>query len=175
MALEHSETERMNDLILVQFQTISLPWLNCVHSYIAAEKYAEPDTSLILRFLQFRYPDIKIAAPRIEADGFGMTHHLIEDFEEMELNKYGIEEPAAGEEIAPKDIDLILVPLLAFDEQGYRAGFGKGYYDRFLSECREDAIKIGISFFAPAKRIDDVDEHDVKLDYCCTPEKVYQW
>ncbi|MCW5914260.1 MAG: 5-formyltetrahydrofolate cyclo-ligase [Chitinophagaceae bacterium] len=175
LALSHPEMERMNDLILLQFQTIPLPLLAVAHSYIASEKHAEPDTSLILRFLQFRYPGIIIAAPRIDAAGTGMTHYIITNFGQLELNRFGIEEPLGGKQIDPEEIDLVLIPMLAFDTKGYRVGFGKGYYDRFLAHCRKDTLKIGLSFFAPVDRIEDTDSHDIKLDYCCTPERTYKW
>ncbi|HRN73145.1 MAG TPA: 5-formyltetrahydrofolate cyclo-ligase [Ginsengibacter sp.] len=175
LALSHSEMERMNDLILLQFQTIPLPFLTVAHSYIASEKHAESDTSHILRFLQFRYPGIIIAAPRIDADGTGMSHYIITNFDQLELNKFGIEEPPGGKQIDPVEIDLVLIPMLAFDAQGYRVGFGKGYYDRFLAHCRKDTLKIGLSFFAPVDSIEDTDPHDIKLDYCCTPERTYKW
>ena len=69
----------------------------------------------------------------------------------------------------PEEIDLILVPLLAFDTYGYRVGYGKGYYDKFLKECREDLVKIGFSYFDPVDVIDDINAFDVKLTYCITP------
>ena len=70
-------------------------------------------------------------------------------------------------------IDLVLIPLLCFDKKGYRVGYGKGYYDRFLAECRPDVMKIGLSIFEPVDEISDVDEFDVKMDYCITPNKIW--
>jgi 5-formyltetrahydrofolate cyclo-ligase len=52
-------------------------------------------------------------------------------------------------------------------------GYGKGFYDRFLSDCRPHCIKIGLSFFEPEIDIVDVLESDIKLDYCVTPESVF--
>ena len=60
-----------------------------------------------------------------------------------------------------------------FDLQGNRVGYGKGYYDRFLSKCKEDVIKVGLSFLSPIDCIEDVDFFDKKLDFCITPERVY--
>ena len=72
----------------------------------------------------------------------------------------------------PEELDLIFVPLLAYDKKGHRVGYGKGYYDRFLKECKDDCIKIGFSFFEPEDSIEGVNRHDVKLDYCITPERI---
>ncbi len=169
------DIEKKNDLLLLSFQRLSLPYLDCVHSYIASEKLREPDTSLILRYLQFKFPELKIAAPRVDIQTQTMTHFLITEDDHLEENIYGIDEPASGISISPGAIDLVIVPLLAFDTKGNRVGYGKGYYDRFLSECRPDVIKIGLSFFEPVGLIDDVDSFDIRLNYCCTPDQIYSW
>ncbi|MFT7351177.1 MAG: 5-formyltetrahydrofolate cyclo-ligase [Flavobacterium sp.] len=78
-------------------------------------------------------------------------------------------------EINSTKIDVVFVPLLAFDLQGNRVGYGKGFYDKFLANCKPTTIKIGISFFEAEEKISDVFAKDVKLDYCITPEKVYSF
>ena len=78
-----------------------------------------------------------------------------------------------GEEISPKSIDVVFIPLLAFDNQGNRVGYGKGFYDKFLSECREDVLRVGVSFFPSEEKIIDVLQTDISLQYCVTPEKNY--
>ena len=74
----------------------------------------------------------------------------------------------------PKKIDVVFVPLLAFDLEGNRVGYGKGYYDRFLKNCTSECIKIGVSFFPPEKKINN-DTLDVNLNYCVTPDKIYSF
>ena len=73
------------------------------------------------------------------------------------------------------EIDLVLVPLLAFDKNGYRVGYGKGYYDKFLSNCRPDVIKIGLSFFDAVDEIEDIDDYDLPLNFCVTPQRLYDF
>ncbi|MBU3714597.1 MAG: 5-formyltetrahydrofolate cyclo-ligase, partial [Ferruginibacter sp.] len=59
---------------------------------------------------------------------------------------------------------------------GYRVGYGKGYYDRFIKKyCIENVLKIGFSFFEPIDEIADIHEHDVCMDYCITPETIYSF
>ena len=70
---------------------------------------------------------------------------------------------------------MVFVPLLAYDKQGNRVGYGKGFYDNFLSKCKPETIKIGLSFFPPEEKIKDVSESDVKLDFCVTPEEVFRF
>jgi 5-formyltetrahydrofolate cyclo-ligase len=85
----------------------------------------------------------------------------------------GIPEPVQGELIPDEQIDLVFVPLLAFDKKGNRVGYGKGFYDRFLAQCRPNTQKMGLSFFCPIDEISDVDPWDVKLDSCICPDKIW--
>lgn len=174
-ALTVSEIEKNNDLILLRFQKIALPFIDVVHSYIASEYLREPDTSLILRYLEFKNLQLKIAAPKIDVETLRMTHYHIKSYDQLQKNIYGIEEPVSGDMILAEDIDLALIPLLAFDRSGHRVGYGKGYYDRFLADCRKDILKIGISFFEPVELIEDSDAHDITLDFCVTPLSIYEW
>ncbi|MDP2160837.1 MAG: 5-formyltetrahydrofolate cyclo-ligase, partial [Flavobacterium sp.] len=88
-------------------------------------------------------------------------------------NDYGIPEPVDGLEVPVAKIDVVFVPLLAYDKNGHRVGYGKGFYDRFLSECKPTTIKIGLSFFEPEDLIEDVFESDIQLNYCITPQTIY--
>jgi 5-formyltetrahydrofolate cyclo-ligase len=54
-------------------------------------------------------------------------------------------------------------------------GYGKGCYDRFLALCRPDIIKIGFSYFEPINEISDTDKFDIPLNYCITPERIYEF
>ena len=91
----------------------------------------------------------------------------------FEGNEFNILEPIEGDLVEASAIDLVIVPLLVCDEKGHRVGFGKGFYDRYLKECREDCIKVGVCYFEPVEKIDDANEFDVPLDFCITPGKAY--
>jgi 5-formyltetrahydrofolate cyclo-ligase len=65
------------------------------------------------------------------------------------------------------------LPLLCFDKHGHRVGYGKGYYDNFLGDCRPETIKIGLSLFEVEDEIDAIYADDVPLNFCVTPDKVY--
>ena len=67
------------------------------------------------------------------------------------------------------------MPLLAFDKKGNRVGYGKGFYDQFLSKCHPETIKIGVSFFESETLFSDTLSTDIQLDYCVTPTKVYNF
>jgi 5-formyltetrahydrofolate cyclo-ligase len=70
---------------------------------------------------------------------------------------------------------VVFVPLLAYDKSGQRVGYGKGFYDTFLQQCKPNTVKIGLSFFAPEENIEDVSANDVALDYVVTPEGIVRF
>ena len=161
------------DLLLIRFQELALPYFNYVHAYLPIYKNNEPDTDPLLEWLKFSNPGLQIVYPKVSPLDFSMKHYLHEADMYFDMNQYGIPEPVGGKEIMPEELDLVFVPLLGFDLQGNRVGYGKGYYDRFLSKCKEDVIKVGLSFLSPIDCIEDVDFFDKKLDFCITPERVY--
>jgi len=93
--------------------------------------------------------------------------------EQIKINQFGIPEPTFGEEIKVEQIDFVLVPLLAFDKKGYRVGYGKGFYDRFLKECKKECVFIGLNYFDPIDKIEDINEFDIPLNLVVTPQKIY--
>ena len=167
------EIEKFNDLNLINFQKLQLPFINCAHSYVSSLRLAEPDTAKIISFLKFKNPFIKIVIPKIDVDSGNMVHYHFKDDMEMMINEFGIDEPQGGDIINEKEIEMVLVPLLAFDKRGYRVGYGKGYYDKFLARCDSNTIKIGLSFYGPVDEIKDINAFDIPLDFCVTPEKLY--
>jgi 5-formyltetrahydrofolate cyclo-ligase len=173
--LSYQETEKFTDLVLINFQHIKLPFLSYLHTYIASEKLGEVDPSAIIRYLKFKNPGLKILVPKIDIASGDMEHFHFNDDVELIDNAFGIAEPAAGETFSAGEIDLVLAPLLAFDVRGFRIGYGKGYYDRFLSQCRPDVIKIGLSFFEPVEAVDDINQYDIPLNYCVTPHQVFEF
>lgn len=88
------------------------------------------------------------------------------------LDEWGIPIPQESIQVSPSKIELVFVPLLAYDKAGHRVGFGKGFYDSFLSKLKPEVIKVGLSFYEPEDFIDP-EPHDIALNYCITPEKVF--
>jgi 5-formyltetrahydrofolate cyclo-ligase len=131
----------------------------------------EVDTELILHLLSGK--DKEIIISKADFDSRKMTHFLLTDNTKFKKNEYNIPEPVDGIEVPSNKIEVVFVPLLAFDKQGHRVGYGKGFYDNFLAECAPETIKIGLSFFEAEKLINDVYENDIKMDYCITPNKIY--
>ena len=142
------------------------------HVFLSISDKKEVDTHPIITTLQAR--DKHVVVPKMAADT-NMEHYLLTDSTKLVLNNWQIPEPKEGVKIEESKIDVIFVPLLAFDQKGNRVGYGKGYYDTFLKRCRQNSIKIGLSFFDAVKDISDVGQHDVPLDYCVTPTEIYSF
>ncbi|HET7117419.1 MAG TPA: 5-formyltetrahydrofolate cyclo-ligase [Hanamia sp.] len=174
-ALSLHAIEKFNDLILIHFQKSELSFLNCVHTYLPSLKQIEPDTAQIIRYLEFKNPSLKIVVPKIDTRSGIMEHYHFNEKVELIKNVFGIDEPKEGKRISENKIDMILIPLLAFDKRGYRVGYGKGYYDKFLAKCRPDTIKFGLSFFEPVDEIDDITSFDIPLNFCATPHQLYSF
>ena len=143
------------------------------HIFLSITEHKEVDTDYILNILSGK--DKNIIISKSDFNTLKMTHFLLTDNTVIKKNEWNIPEPVDGIEIASNKIDVVFVPLLAFDKQGNRVGYGKGFYDKFLSECKPKTIKIGLSFFEAEENIDDVFETDIKLDYCVTPNNIYHF
>ena len=171
--LSESDRMRMDDLMLIQFQTVSLPFLQYLFSYWPIEENHEPNTHLFTEFLRFRNPELKIAYPVIDPTSITMNAIFTDVDTPFEKTGFNLFEPQKGELVLPEQLELVFVPLLCADQQGYRVGYGKGYYDKYLSECRPECLKVGFSYFEPIVAISDKAEFDVPLDLCITPGATY--
>lgn len=172
-ALSENEIEEMSLAVANKILTLPIWEKTYFHIFLPIAEHHEVNTEFILHLLSGKDKDIIVS--KADFSTRNMTHFLLTDNTRIKKNEYNIPEPVDGIEVPSTKIEVVFVPLLAFDKKGHRVGYGKGFYDKFLSECKPDAIKIGLSFFEPEELIEDVFESDVKLDYCVTPEKVYQF
>jgi 5-formyltetrahydrofolate cyclo-ligase len=172
--LTPAQMSRLDDLLLIRFQEISLPQIDTVLSYFPHTKFNEPATHLVTDFLKFRLPQLRLCYPVTEVATSTLEAFEVNDETGWEESIFGIPEPVGGEHTEAGKIDLVLVPLVAFDERNFRVGYGKGFYDRYLARCREDVITIGLSYFEPVPAIDDIDDFDVPLNICITPNMIYE-
>ena len=142
------------------------------HIFLSISKNKEINTSFILSILQGK--DKNIILPKVASEN-SLKHFLLSDNTKLQENIWGVPEPVDGVEIAPNKIDVVFVPLLIFDKKGNRVGYGKGFYDDFLGKCRATTIKIGLSLFEAENEITDLNEKDVPLNYCVTPNTIYSF
>ena len=141
------------------------------HLFLSIAEQKEVDTEFILHVLQGK--DKNVVIPRTDIKNNTLINYLLTETTKIKKNRWNIPEPVDGIEIPSEKIDVVFVPLLAFDKNGHRIGYGKGYYDKFLSTCKPNIIKIGLSFYEAEEAFKDVYSSDIPLDYCVTPKKVY--
>jgi 5-formyltetrahydrofolate cyclo-ligase len=170
-SLSENELEEMSLAIANKLLTLPIWDKTYFHVFLPITEFKEVNTEFILHVLSGK--DKEIVISKVDFMTLKMTHFLLTDNTIIKKNKYNIPEPVDGIEVPTNKIDVVFVPLLAFDKKGHRVGYGKGFYDDFLMQCRVDTVKIGLSFFEPEELITDIFEGDVKLDFCITPDIVY--
>jgi 5-formyltetrahydrofolate cyclo-ligase len=155
------------------FREISITKGAKVLSYCAMTAKNEVDPSVFEELLASEYEAAAFAFPAVRFGTGEMEAYLDNEHLVWEEVAFGLTQPASGTLLNPLEIDVVLTPLLAFDLAGYRLGYGKGFYDRYLNRCRPDVISIGLSWFEAEQSIPEIGAHDVPLKYCVTPQRLY--
>lgn len=157
------------------FHNFSLETAQIIHLFLSIEKNKEIETKFFYERIWQDFPHIKTVVPRVNKK-IDELESLEFDYEtKLGLSSWQILEPIGNFLINANQIDIVLVPLLCYDQKGFRVGYGKGYYDKFFNHCRSDCLKIGLSYFPPIEEIFDINEFDVTLDHCITPNKVWKF
>jgi len=175
---------RRNNLSLEMIDNYSLKIANLIiklpiwdhslyHIFLSIQSLKEVNTEPILAILTGKDKNIIVSKTDFETQT--MSHVLLQDNTILKLNSRNIPEPENGIEISSEQIEVVFIPLVTFDNLGNRIGYGKGFYDVFLKECSKTTLKIGLSLFEAADSIIDSQPHDIALDYCITPNKVYKF
>ncbi|MFO7612381.1 MAG: 5-formyltetrahydrofolate cyclo-ligase [Clostridia bacterium] len=113
-----------------------------------------------------------VSVPVIVSDELMMPSRIFEGCAEQE-GRYCIPEPAIKNYVSPEDLEIIFIPGVAFNLHGCRVGYGKGYYDRFLTGLK--AVRIGVCYeFQILGEDIGTGGHDVPMDYIMTEEKIYE-
>lgn len=179
-ALAPEEVERRSQLITLHFidfledsRLTDTPL--AIHTFLPIRRQNEVDTWPIIRYIWTNCAHINVAVSVTDISTRLLRHYHLFPQTLLVENRWGIPEPVIADQLPqqPASFDIVLVPLLVFDLQGQRIGYGGGFYDRFLAECRPDCLKIGLSLFEPVERIDDVEPTDVSLSLSVTPTQAY--
>lgn len=172
-SLTPAEYGALNEKICESFfLNIDLSTVNVLHLFLPIKKFNEPNTWLIVERLKKEFPHIKLSVPKVKAGSNDLEHFYLEHSQQFQLSDWEIPEPDFGNLTDIAHMDMILVPLLIFDRRGHRVGYGKGFYDKFLSTASPNCKKVGLSFFPPVDTI-EINEHDQPLDIVVTSEGVY--
>jgi len=168
-ALTAEQRREMSAAICEKLLTLpELAGVKTVFSYLAA--WDEVDLSYVNQTLAAR--GITVAYPVCFEKGH-MEAYIPESESAVETGAYGIKNPvmSRSKPLEPENIDLVLVPCVAFDADKNRLGHGAGYYDRYLPHC-SNAVFVLVGF--EAQRLDSIscDIHDVKMDIIVTENAV---
>ncbi|TXD47980.1 5-formyltetrahydrofolate cyclo-ligase [Polaribacter sp. IC073] len=166
--LSLGKIEKLQEKIYQQIYSLDISEVKNVHLFLSMKKFKEIDTKPLINY--FRSKKKRIVVSKCNFEDNSLSHFYFDENTVLELNKFGVPEPVNAEEVAENELDIIFVPMLISDEKKYRVGYGKGYYDRFLSKCRKDAKMIGLNFFEPILKIEDINEFDIALDEVIYPK-----
>ncbi|MDZ7659226.1 5-formyltetrahydrofolate cyclo-ligase [Fodinibius sp.] len=139
-----------------------------IHSYVSMNERREVETRVLIKEMIARGRDVVV--PVTDFQSRTLTHLLLKSFSDLKENRWGVMEPAKGEEVAPEEIDLVIVPMVGGDEQCNRIGYGEGFYDRFLKDVR--CPKIGLSFDCTIVEQLPTEHYDISLDKIITEKRI---
>ena len=145
----------------------------CIHCFLPIHSKGEINTTPIIHYCWEN--NINVVVPVSNFKDGTLKNAEFRPHTKTKQTKNNITEPIDPIWIENDNIDLVITPLLAFDTKGYRVGYGKGFYDRFFASLHKDVKKIGISLFSPCEVVEDINEHDVPLTCCVTPNKNYSF
>ena len=161
---------RLAEQLFAHFPVAEWRWL---HVFLPLNAKNEPDTWPLIRRIWAERLPMRLAAPVVQPNGLSLRHYELTPTTPLLTSRWGIPEPAAvpAAEVAPTAFDAVLVPLLACDATGHRVGYGKGFYDRFLAQCRPNCHFIGLQVLdeGPVPAIADALPTDIRLTACLTP------
>ena len=179
-ALPPAEIARRSQLLCDQlFQHFPVAEWRRLHVFLPLARFNEPDTWRIIHRVWAETLAVRLAVPVMQPDNSSLKHYELTPATPLHAGRWGITEPqaTAATEVPPAAFNAVLVPLLAVDGAGHRVGYGGGFYDRFLAQCRPDTQLIGLSVLdeAPIKSIADVLPTDVPLTAYLTPGGVWRF
>jgi len=165
--------EESAQLVQITIELIKKYKPEYVHCFLPIQSKEEINTKPIIEYCWKNNINVLVPVSNFD-DGTLKTAEFTPQTKTKQA-KYNITEPIDPIWRKNDAIDFVITPLLAFDLKGYRVGYGKGFYDRFFASLNKDVKKIGVSLFEPCKIIDDINENDIPLTHCITPNKTYSF
>ena len=172
--LSPEEIKRRSEGIWHQLQQyLELDQISSLHLYLSIPQRQEIDTQPIIDHVRANHPGMALVVPKV-VDEEQMHHYLLQEHTVLTPNSWGIPEPEEGVIYDLNQLQVVLVPLIIFDVNGHRIGYGKGYYDRFLCSISPAIEKIGLSLFSPVPAI-HTEPTDIALDVVITPWEIFRF
>lgn len=143
--------------------------VHTVHVFYPIDRHNEIDTRPLIRKLADSGRTVLLPVVASSTQGI-LIQKPYSTEEALTPNAFGGLEPSSGPTISPDELDLAIVPAIAADRRGFRVGYGKGFYDRFLAEVRSPAVcavySICLIDYIPEE------EHDVPVQYVATEREI---
>ncbi len=162
-SLGPSEVSNLSNTILKNADLeLSLSAIKTLGSYFSSNNEVDLEALTEMRLKR----NLLTTFPRVEPN-HSMSLIAPKDFQKLNKNKFEIFEPSDGDEINSIDHEIIIIPTVGVDQNGYRLGYGGGYYDRFLeSVTQKNKRPLLVGLIYDFQFIDDsINElHDIKLD-----------
>ena len=173
-SLKNEEREILSDRITEGFLGFldSRAEIRHIHVFIPIERLLEINTYGLVKKLFER--NINLYTSLVNGDKITLDTVALRRESAFFYDKWGIPIPENAEKVSAEAIQLVVIPLLAFDLKGHRLGYGKGFYDRFLESFRKPILKVGVSYFPAVEHIPH-ECHDIALNFCITPEKTFSF
>jgi 5-formyltetrahydrofolate cyclo-ligase len=141
----------------------------CIHCFLPISSKKEIDTLPIIKYCWENNIQVVIPVSNFELGTMKSAEFIPSTKTIITINN--ITEPIKPVWQKIKIIDVVITPLLAFNNEGYRVGYGKGFYDRFFYSLSNNIKRIGLSLFENCNEIENINEKDIPLTHCITPEK----
>jgi len=171
--LTSATLQSYNQSICLKVKNLPIWDRKVYHCFLSRSQGDEVNTACIVELIDTS--DRVICVPRIESKGV-MSARIFQSDTRLKLNRYGIPEPSDKATIMEEArIDVVFVPLLAFDRQGNRLGYGGGFYDRLWESCTPDSIWVGLSLLEASESLLPSEPHDLRLDYALTPTRTHRF
>ncbi|HSI74742.1 MAG TPA: 5-formyltetrahydrofolate cyclo-ligase [Lunatimonas sp.] len=165
------ERQRLSQKIADQAKLYLLDnkWMEHIHVFLPIQKLYEINTWLLIQEMYNLRRKVYTSVTDFEMNV--MRTVSIDTHSEFTTDKFGLPVPVNPLFIGEgQQMDLVFVPLLAFDLKGVRVGYGKGFYDKFFATMNGEVRKIGLSYF-PAADLLPQESHDVLLNGCILPDQ----
>lgn len=162
-----------NRIHSLTFQLIEEIDPQAVHAFLPIERNNEPDLWPLIHDL-FEI-EIEVMTSITNFKSKTMEHFWIKRDTLYVEGEFGIPQPKNCKKANLTDADVVLIPLLAFDKNGHRLGYGQGYYDRLISELDTETVRVGLNFSGPFDKFTFIEDHDMKLDYCISSKQVFRF
>lgn len=168
-SLSETEIQDFSEMIFKNFIEHFKPIENQkVHCFLTISEKREINTECFLSY--FFKNKIRVFVPKIFNDRL-ISVEITENTRFVK-NSWSISEPESNDDSGETNYDYVLTPLLYCDFEGNRVGYGKGFYDEFFENVEASSLKVGLNFFNPEVKIDDIRTNDIPLNYLVTPTAV---